>query len=128
MLVATVGFFAVLPAAGKVFGMFLGAFAGSWIYGVFFSYLEGRRSTELLSSSVNAAIIFGGGLARAVGSAVLTMLPEGREAWMPLVAAGFCAPISAVAIYILSIAPDPSTRDVAQRNERKPMTAEHRSK
>ena len=50
---------------------------------------EGRRSTEVLSSSVNAAIIFGGGLARAVGSAVLTMLPKAKEAWMPLIAAGY---------------------------------------
>lgn len=33
MLVATVGFFAVVPPVLKVLGMFLGAFAGSWIYG-----------------------------------------------------------------------------------------------
>lgn len=56
--------------------------------GIFFSYMEGRRSTEVLSSAVNAAIIFGGGLARAVGSAILTMLPKSKEAWMPLIATG----------------------------------------
>lgn len=39
---------------------------------------------------------------------------------------GVCTPISAFAIYILSISPGPSARDVAQRSERQPMTAEHR--
>jgi hypothetical protein len=46
---------------------------------VVFTYLEGRRSTELLASATNAAIIFGGALARAVGSAILDVLPTEKQ-------------------------------------------------
>ena len=52
--------FQVLPPAWQIVGVFLGALPGSWVYGIVFSYMEGRKSTEVLNSIIYLAIIFGG--------------------------------------------------------------------
>eukprot|EP00039_Didymoeca_costata_P029394 m.24490 g.24490 ORF g.24490 m.24490 type:complete len:448 (+) comp7612_c0_seq1:272-1615(+) len=126
--ILTVGFFAVSPGYIQISGVFLGGLFGSWIYTVLFTYLEGRRTTEVLAGVLNAAIVFGGSLARFVASLLLKHLPEHLHNWMPLFAAGMLLPASLICLAILNSQPAPSAQDEKQREVRKSMNTRERTK
>jgi uncharacterized membrane protein YwzB len=92
-----------------------------------FTYLEGRRSTEITSGMLNFFIILGGALARAVGSAILDALPSHLHAWMPLITAGIGLPIALVSVLLLDAVPRPTLEDVRERAVRRPMPSSERT-
>eukprot|EP00045_Choanoeca_perplexa_P005507 m.46603 g.46603 ORF g.46603 m.46603 type:complete len:443 (-) comp13159_c0_seq1:8-1336(-) len=126
MLVLSLGFYAILPHFAQPIGVFLGALPASWVFGIMFTYLEGRRSTEITSGMLNFFIILGGALARAVGSAILDALPSNLHAWMPLITAGIGLPIAIVCVFLLDAVPQPTLADVRERAVRRPMPAAER--
>ena len=91
------------------------------IWGIVFSYLEGRRSTELLGVVLSSTLIFASGLVKSVGSSLMT--DWGVSAlWMPfMTGAIFIAPLAGLA-WLLNLTPPPSALDHAARAERRPMT------
>ncbi len=116
--------FAILPPPGKVFALFLNGLPLGTVWGVVFSFLEGRRTSEILGAGLSSAYVVASGAVKSIGA---LLLGTGiSEAWMPAVTGLMFLPIFFAAVYGLSLLPPPSTEDVAARTEREPMSAVER--
>lgn len=117
--------FAVAPAPLKVFALFLNGLPLGLIWGLVFSYLEGRRMSEILGAILCASFIVASGLVKSV--AVWLMTAEGvTEWWMPAATGLVFAPLLAVSVIGLSRMPPPDAADIAERVVRRPMYAAQR--
>ena len=116
--------FAVLPPEGKVVALFLNGLPLGAVWGVVFSFLEGRRTSEILGAGLSCAYVIASGAVKSVGA---TLLGEGvTEAWMPATAGLIFLPIFFFAVWGLSLVPPPSTADMQARTEREPMSSVER--
>ncbi|HUC81434.1 MAG TPA: DUF5690 family protein [Flavisolibacter sp.] len=118
-------FFAIIPAPFNILllvfnGFFLGA-----IYGLVFSYLEGRRYTELLGAVLATSFIFASGFAQSVGKYVLTDWEVSRW-WMPFVTGALFVPPFLLFTFLLNKTPPPTAADVAERSLRTAMSKTER--
>lgn len=118
--VALLGF-ALLPPYLKVFALFLSGLPLGMIWGVLFSYLEGRRISEVLNVGLSVALIISSGLVKTLGQFVLDRFAVG-EYWMPVVTGALCFPFMVVCAYLLNQVPEPTAKDIQQRSKREPMT------
>ena len=116
--------FAVLPPTGKVIALFLNGLPLGTIWGVVFSFLEGRRTSEILGAGLSCAYVVASGVVKAIGAALLGAGIS--EAWMPAVTGLLFLPLFLLAVRGLSLLPPPSAADVAARVQREPMSAEQR--
>jgi hypothetical protein len=112
--------FAVLPPAGKIVAVFLNGVPLGTVWGVVFSFLEGRRTSEILGAGLSCAYVVASGAVKSVGAALLGA--GVTESWMPALTGLMFLPIFLVAVYGLSLIPPPDPADVAARTEREPMS------
>jgi hypothetical protein len=117
--------FAVVPYPYNAFCLFLNGLPLGMIWGVVFSHLEGRRTTELLGAVMASSFIVSSGLVKNAGLTVLRTLPVG-EFWMPLVTAVLFLPLLLAGMYLLGRVPPPAAEDVGMRAPRQPMTDRER--
>ena len=116
--------FAVLPPGGKVAALFLNGLPLGMVWGVVFSFLEGRRTSEILGAGLSSAYVVASGAVKSAGSG---LMGHGvSEAWMPAVTGLVFLPLFLVSVYGLSLIPPPSPADVAARTEREPMSRAER--
>lgn len=116
--------FAVLPPQGKVVALFLNGLPLGTVWGVVFSFLEGRRTSEILGAGLSCAYVVASGAVKSIGA---MLLDTGiSEAWMPALTGLMFLPVFLLAVYGLSLIPAPSVADVAARTEREPMNATER--
>jgi len=116
--------FAVLPPGGKVFALFLNGLPLGTIWGVVFSFLEGRRTSEILGAGLSCAYVVASGAVKSIGS---SLIGAGvTEAWMPALTGALFLPIFLAAVYGLSLVPRPSAANVEARTEREPMSKAER--
>lgn len=117
--------FALIPPPYNAWSLFFNGFPLGMIWGVIFSYVEGRRTTDLISAALAVSFIFASGLAKSTAQWVLQSLHI-NEFWMPFtVAAIFFLPLL-LFIYLLERIPPPDAEDQAMRMHRLPMTANER--
>lgn len=99
---------------------FLNGIPLGMIWGIVFSYIEGRRSTELLAAVLCASFIVASGAVKALGAWL--MADWGVSAyWMPAVAGALFFPALLACTVLLERLPPPDEHDVAQRTQRAPM-------
>ncbi|WP_375326117.1 DUF5690 family protein [Flagellimonas sp. GZD32] len=117
--------FAVVPAPYNMFLMFFNGLPLGMIWGIVFSYVEGRRFTDILGVVLSASFIVSSGVVKSVG--LLVMGNWGvSEFWMPSVTGAlFFIPLLICSYALQKVAP-PTQEDIANRTERIPMTAEDR--
>ncbi len=117
--------FAVLPPQFGVVALFLNGVPLGMIWGLVFSYLEGRRTSEILGVGLCTSFIFSSGAVKSIGKYL--MLDWGvSEMWMPAVTGAlFIAPLF-LFVFLLSQIPDPTDADVADRQKRVPMDSASR--
>ena len=116
--------FAVAPPSGKVIALFVNGLPLGTVWGIVFSFLEGRQTSEILGAGLSCAYVVASGAVKSIGG---TLLGHGvSESWMPAATGGLFLPIFLGAVYGLSLIPPPSTADVAARTEREPMTKTQR--
>ncbi|MCG8306452.1 MAG: DUF5690 family protein [Cytophagales bacterium] len=95
------------------------------VWGIVFSYLEGRKSTEFLGAGLCVSFIFSSGLVKSVGKWLMINF-QVTEYWMPFyTGAIFIIPLL-IAVYLLGQVPPPTAEDIQMRTERKPMNRQER--
>lgn len=114
--------FAVTPAPYNILFLFLNGIPLGMVWGIVFSFLEGRKTTEFMGSVMAVSFIFSSGFVKSVGKWLLKE-QEVSEWWMPL-ATGliFLLPML-LFVYLLEQVPDPTHEDIAHRTKREPMSA-----
>ena len=115
--------FAFLPPSGKVLALFLNGLPLGTVWGIVFSFLEGRRTSEILGAGLSCAYVVASGAVKSIGASLLGAV---GESWMPAVTGGVFLPIFFAAVYGLALLPPPSAADVAARTEREPMSKDER--
>src|SRR5688500_2596837 len=60
--------FAVVPPGGKVIALFLNGLPLGTVWGVVFSFLEGRRTSEILGAGLSCAYVVARGAVKAIGA------------------------------------------------------------
>jgi MFS family permease len=117
--------FALVPPPYNFWALALNGFPLGMLWGVVFSYVEGRRATDFIGAALAVSFIFGPGLAKSVAQGVMSGWGV-SEYWMPFVTAGlFFLPLL-LFVWGLEKIPPPSERDVEHRTERVAMTAADR--
>jgi hypothetical protein len=111
---------AVLPPELALVGMFLNGLPLGMIWGLVFSFLEGRRVTEFLGLGLSVSFIFASGWVKSVGGMVMKSWGA-AELWMPAVTAALFVPPMALCLWVMSQLPPPDERDIAERTKREPM-------
>lgn len=117
--------FAVLPGDWKLLGLFFNGLPLGMIWGLVFSYLEGRRTTEILAAILSVSFIVSTGVVKSAG--LFLMLEMGvSEYWMPAATGAlFTLPLF-LSVRWLSATPPPSAQDISERRVREPMTRRDR--
>jgi len=115
--------FAVLPPSGKVFALFLNGLPLGTVWGICFSFLEGRRTSEILGAGLSCAYVVASGAVKSIGA---TLVDSVGESWMPAATGALFLPIFFAAVYGLALLPPPSEADIAARTEREPMSKDER--
>ncbi|PHN04586.1 hypothetical protein CRP01_21515 [Flavilitoribacter nigricans DSM 23189 = NBRC 102662] len=132
-LIGMVGFgllmllaFAVLPPNLKPIALFLNGLPLGMVFGIVFSYLEGRRNTELLAAALSATFVFSTGFVKTIGVWLLQDYGIG-EFMMPFLTGLLFFPIFILAVWMLNRAKPPGAQDVDHRSERVPMDGRQRA-
>ena len=110
---------AVLPMPLKPLAIFFNGLPLGAIWGLVFSFLEGRQTSEVLGAGLSMSYIVASGAVKTVGRWVL--MAGVPELWMPFVTGLVFAPVFVLACVGLSCLPRPSPADRAARTERAPM-------
>lgn len=119
--------FAIIPPPYNAWCLFFNGFPLGMIWGIVFSFVEGRRTTDLISAALAVSFIFASGLAKSTAQWVMQSLHV-NEFWMPFTVGGvFLLPLL-LFVYLLEKIPLPDAADEAQRMQRLPMSVEERKK
>jgi hypothetical protein len=92
-----------------------------------FSFLEGRKFTEILGAFMASSFMIASGIVKSVGLFVMQQFNI-AETWMPFFAAVAFIPILIIGIWMLSCIPEPNQEDISLRTERVPMDADNRKR
>ena len=118
-------FFGIVPAPYNLPFIFLNGLPLGMIWGVVFSYIEGRRHTELLGVAMASSFIISSGIVKGVGSYLLLNL-QVPEMWMPFFTGLFFLPVLFLGVYLLHTLSAPNEEDINARTERLPMKSKER--
>lgn len=117
--------FGLLPAPYNIFAMFFNGLSLGCMWGVIFSFIEGRRTTDILASLLGISIVISSGVAKSIGLFVMDTLHIG-EFWMPAFIGAFALPLLALLGYILNRLPQPTTEDIAAKSQRVTLNSKQR--
>ena len=117
--------FAVLPQLLKPVAIFFNGLPLGMIWGLVFSFLEGRRTSELLGAGLSATFIIASGMVRSVGGSLIVYW-DVDQFWMPFLTGLIFMPLLLVAVYALSLLPEPTKDDIEARTLRVPMNSQDR--
>jgi MFS family permease len=120
-------FFAIVPAPYNAVFLLVNGFPLGMLWGVVFSYVEGRRSTDFIGASLAVSFIFASGFVKSVGG---WLLLEFRisEFWVPFTTGLVFAIPLLFFIWLIERIPQPNEADIAARMNRTPMNASDRKK
>ncbi|MNK22663.1 hypothetical protein D3C87_409430 [compost metagenome] len=120
-------FFAVIPMPYNIVFLFINGFPLGMLWGVVFSYVEGRRSTDFIGATLAVSFIFASGFVKSVGAWLMANFGI-SELWMPFYTGlVFCIPL-ALFVFLMEKIPQPDEEDIKFRTQRVAMTAADRKK
>ena len=124
--VALLGF-AIIPAPYNIVFLFINGFPLGMIWGLVFSYVEGRRSTEFMAAILSISLIFASGFVKTIGRSLIIFYHL-NQYWMPFVTGLiFIAPLL-IFVCCLEVLPPPNQQDIQARKKRNPMNSADRKK
>jgi len=114
--------FGLVPYPFNFIFLFINGLPLGMVYGVVFSFLEGRRFTEMIAMGLNISIIIASGVLKTIYLEVHQALPWISEFWMPFSIGLIFLPLFFLFVWMLDVLPAPSEEDIRLRTERVPMT------
>lgn len=117
--------FALVPAPYNVVFLFLNGFPLGMLWGVVFSYVEGRKSTDFIGAALAVSFIFSSGWVKSVGAWLISQYGI-SEFWVPFCTGVVFALPLIICVYGLEKVPPPSAEDELLRTKRVPMTGVER--
>lgn len=117
--------FAWVPAPWNVIFLFINGFPLGMIWGVIFSYVEGRKATDFIGAALAVSFIFSSGFVKSVAKWLLIDFHI-TDQWLPF-ATGlvFLIPLL-LFVFLLERIPPPSESDIQLRVSRQPMDRQER--
>lgn len=129
LIIGLVGFSAIallflglVPYPYNFIFLFFNGLPLGMIWGVVFSFLEGRKYTEVLSIGLSISIIAASGILKTTYLEVHSLFPRISEFWLPFTIGAIAFPFFCFFVWMLSVIPAPSASDKLLRAERPPMT------
>lgn len=117
--------FAVVPAKWKILALFLNGLPLGMVFGIVFSYIEGRKNTELLAAALSATFIFSTSFVKTVG--LLLMRDFNIDEYsMPFYTGLLFFPFFLLSVWVLNKSKGPDENDIKARSERVPMRSKDR--
>ena len=110
-------FFGLLPMPYNIAAMFVNGLALGCMWGVIFTFLEGRRVTDMLASILGISMVISSGLAKSIGLFVMNRFHV-SEFWMPTFIGAFACPLVIGLGWSLSKLPKQNDEDIALKVER----------
>lgn len=117
--------FGWLPAPYNIFAMFFNGLSLGCMWGVIFSFIEGRRTTDILASLLGISIVISSGVAKSTGLFVMDSL-HASEFWMPAAIGAIALPLLAFLGFILNRLPQPTEQDVREKSRRVTLNGKQR--
>ncbi|WP_407482557.1 DUF5690 family protein [Elizabethkingia meningoseptica] len=117
--------FAIVPAPYNAVFMFMNGLPLGMIWGIVFSYLEGRKTTEILGIILCTSFIVSSGVVKSIGMWVMQAWGV-SEFWMPVATGALFFPPLLLFIFLLEKIPAPTAEDIAEKTERVPMNRTER--
>lgn len=114
--------FAVIPAPWNIAAMFVDGLALGMVWGMCFSFAEGRRQSDLIGAMLCASFVISSGVMKSVGTVVMD-LHWANEWWMPALTGALFIPLLGCCLVGLATLPPPNAGDMAERVARVPMNA-----
>lgn len=118
--------FGLVPPPYNIVCLFVNGLPLGMVWGIVFSYLEGRRFTEVLAVGLSISQIISSGCLKTVYFQVREWFPVLPEYWLPGVIGGLFLPLFLLFVWMLSVIPAPSESDKLLRAERLPMTGKEK--
>src|SRR5450432_431493 len=119
--------FAIVPAPANVIFLFINGFPLGMIWGIVFSFVEGRKATDFIGASLAVRFIFSSGFVKSVAK-YLQVTFSVTDWWLPfLTGLVFILPLL-LFVFLLEKIPPPSEEDIESRIVRLPMTKTERKK
>ena len=120
--------FGLTPQPYNFIFLFLNGLPLGMVWGIVFSYLEGRRFTEVLAMGLSVSLIVSSGILKTAYFEIHDWFPALTEFWMPALVGILFLPLFLLFVWMLSVIPQPSQTDILLRAERVPMTYDDKKK
>lgn len=117
--------FGLIPLPFNIVALFFNGLSLGCMWGVIFSFLEGRRTTDILASIMGVSMALSSGVAKSLGLYALYDLRV-SEFWMPALIGAVAFPLLCVTGWIMARFPKPTAADIAVRTERVTLNREER--
>lgn len=112
--------FAVIPAPYNIPVLLINGFPLGLIWGIIFSFVEGRKATDFIGAALSVSFIFSSGFVKTV-TCVLQLQFAIPDLWLPFFAGlVFLIPLL-LFVWLLEKIPPPSASDELLRTQRRPM-------
>lgn len=117
--------FAIVPAPFNIIFLFINGFPLGLLWGIIFTYVEGRKATDFIGAALAVSFIFSSGFVKSVGK-YLQVDFHVTDWWLPfLTGLVFVVPLL-LFVYLLEKIPAPSAEDIESRIVRLPMSKAER--
>lgn len=117
--------FGLLSTPFNVAAMFLNGLSLGCMWGVIFSFIEGRRVTDILASLLGISMVISSGTAKSVGLYVMNYLHV-SEFWMSALIGAVALPLLLLLGWALNKLPEPNKEDIAMKSERETLNGKQR--
>lgn len=119
--------FALVPAPYNIVFLFINGFPLGMLWGVIFSYIEGRKTTDFIGAALAVSFIFSSGFVKSVGGWLILQFNL-SEFWVPFATGLVFALPLLLFIYLMERIPPPTQEDIDLRMNRTAMNADDRKK
>jgi hypothetical protein len=120
-------FFPMFKSPWSVLFLFLNGLPLGVLWGLIFSFIEGRKASDFMGATMAVSFIVSSGFVKTVGKWI-QLTYQVQEKWIPFFTGlVFILPII-ILVYLLEKMPNPNSNDIENKSERVPLDRKGRKK